>query len=254
MLRALPSVLFVGSISFIGFGVRQMLHADPYFRVERVGVFPQGVLTPSEYQFLERQAAGHNLIEIDLKQVSEHLERNPKVKRAQVTREFPGALHVFLSVRLAFIQVQLKERGPYYLVADDQLILSAQETPRPDLVILQDVTSEKKTYAPGTLYQNQYLHRLSHILESLKADPVLSQENISQLSMDQLGHVTLILNDGIELKVGSEVSLSEGSQVVLGSLLKSEERNDILYLDLRYRDIIVKRKTRAGSRHAVGIQ
>ena len=249
-LKALPSAILVGSISFIVFGVRQMLHADPYFQVGRVTVFPSGILTPSEYQFLEQRSQGRSLLEIDLKYVSQNLERNPKVRRAEIMRQLPNELHVLLTVRLPFIQVQFKQGGPYYSVADDQLILSIQDSPRPDLMILEDFTSEKKAYAAGTLYQNKHFDRLARIFESVKADPILSAENISQLAMDQLGNMTLILKDGIELKVGNEIVLSESSRVVLGSLLKSGERNRILYLDLRYRDIIVKRKPQAGVKAA----
>ena len=87
--KSLPLVLSLGVLCFIFFGVRQMVYADPYFRVERITVFPSGILSYSEYQFLEDQAHGRSIAEIDLKQISRSLERNPKVKRAEVTRNIP---------------------------------------------------------------------------------------------------------------------------------------------------------------------
>jgi cell division septal protein FtsQ len=69
------------------------------------------------------------------------------------------------------------------------------------------------------------------------------QQNVSKLSMDQLGNVTLVLQDGIELRAGRVLDLSENARAVLSSLLNSETRNQILYVDLRYRDMIVKKRT-----------
>ncbi len=219
-----------------------MLHADPYFQVERIAVFPSGLLTNSEYQFLEGQARGQSLIELDLKRISKSLERNPKIKRAEVVRILPNQLNVFLATRAPFIQIQSKEGGPYYSVSTDQLIVSVEASPKPDLIILEDFNSEKKIYSVGTFYQNKHFRSLLSLLEFAKSDPALGSETISRLAMDQLGNITLILSDGVELKTAGELALPASSRTVLKSLLKSEERNQILYIDLRYRDLIVKKK------------
>jgi len=240
--KAVPFGFTFGVASFVFFGVRQMLHADPYFQVERIAVFPSGLLATSEYQFLENQARGQSLLELDLKRISRSLERNPKIKRAEVVRILPNQLNVFLATRAPFIQVQLKEEGPYYLVSSDQLVVSVEEWPKPDLMVLEDLNSEKKTCSIGTLYQNKHFRSLFNLLEFAKTDPSLNSETISKLAMDQLGNVTLILNDGIELKTGEELALSGSARAVLKSLLKSKERSQILYIDLRYRDLIVKKK------------
>lgn len=241
-LKFVPSGLMIGAICFIFFGVRRMLHADPYFQVERITVFPSGILAASERQFLERQTSSRSLLEVDLKEISRSLERNPKVKRAEITRSLPNQLNVFLTMRVPFIQVQLKPGGSYFSVAQDQLVLSSQDSPKPDLMILEDFNSEKKSYSVGALYQNKHFHWLFDAFESIKTNPIFSAETVSKLAMDQLGNVTLILKDGLELRAGNKLELSEGARMVLSSLLKSPERSQILYVDLRYRDIIVKKK------------
>lgn len=220
-----------------------MLHADPYFQIEVIKVFPSGILTESEHQFLESEARGRSLLDINLKEISERLERNPKVKRAEVVRSLPKQLSVFIATRSPFIQVKFKEGGSYYLVASDQLVLSAQNSPRPDLAVLEDFGASKKSYSVGSLYQNKDFHLLFELLETLKTDSFLAKQNVSKLSMDQLGNITLVLQDGIELRAGRVLDLSENVRAVLNSLLNSETRNQILYVDLRYRDMIVKKKT-----------
>lgn len=241
--RAIPLGLMAAALCFIFFGVRQMLHADPYFRIERITVFPSGLLNSSEYRFLEDETRGRSLFEIDLRKMSKNLEKNPKIKRAEVVRILPSQLNVFLTTRLPFIQVQLEPEGPYYSVADDQLILSRVEAPHPNLMVLEDFNVQKKSYSMGTFYQNKYFQELFRIFESLKSDPLLNQETVSKLGMDHLGNLTLILKDGIELRIGKELTLSEGARLVLASVLRSKERSQILYVDLRYRDMIVKKKS-----------
>lgn len=241
--KALPWGMAFGFIGFFSLGVKQMLHANPYFQVEMIKVFPSGVLTESELRFLEAETRGRSLLEVDLKEISRRLERNPKVKRAEVVRSLPKQLSIFIATRFPFIQVKLKEEGPYYLVASDQLVLSGQISPRPDLLILEDFGASKKSYTVGSLYENRDFYLLFDLLEALKSDPVLAEQNISKLSMDQLGNLTLVLQDGIELRIGRVLNLSENARAVLNSLLSSETRNQILYVDLRYRDMIVKKKS-----------
>ena len=243
--KALPAGIIFGIVISLFLSVRQMLYADPYFQVARITVFPSSVLTSSEYDFLERQAAGKSLLEMRLKELSQILERNPKVKRAEVVRQLPNQLQIYLTLRQPFIQVQMKDGGPYYLVADDQFILSAQDSPKPNLVTLQDFTGGKRVYGPGMLYENRYFKLLSSNFQAIKSEPLLAAENITLIAMDQLGHVTLILHDGVELRAGNEISLSDAGRTVLATLLKSEERSQILYIDLRYRDIIVKKRSQA---------
>src|SRR3989338_2858833 len=141
-----------------------MLYADPYFQIGRVTVFPSGMLTEAEYAYLEEKAEGRSLLEIDLKEIARTLERNPKVKRAEVMRSLPNQLKVFLATRSPIFQIRLSPTGPYYLVGSDQMVLAARNLAEPNLMILEDFGSSKKSYTTGTLYQNGYFWALSVVL------------------------------------------------------------------------------------------
>ena len=241
--KLVPFAITAGVVGFIFIGVRQMLYADPYFRVNQVTVFPSGILTEAEHHFLEHETRQRSLIAIDLKELSRSLERNPNVKRAEVNRILPDQLNIFLTTRLPFIQIQLKQGGPYYLIASDQLVLAVEAEPRSNLILLEDFNPEKKTYSVGTLYRNKYFQELFDIFGSLARDPLLNTETVLKLEMDQTGNVNIVLKDGVELRVGSRLMLSDDSRAVLSSILRSDQRHDILYVDMRYRDIIVKKKS-----------
>ncbi len=242
LLRVIPLGLSLALVIFIFLGVRKMLYADPYFRVNKIAVVPSGVLTQGEYRYLEQEAAAKSILRVDLKQISKNLERNPKVKRADVMRVLPNQLKVFLATRTAVFQVRFQSSGAYYLIGNDQMVLGSKSAPEPDLVILEDFSAKKKAYTFGTLFQNRYFDRIVEIMEWIKSDPLLGSESTSKLVVDQLGNVSMILNDGIELKVGKEPNLSEAKRALLKKLLRSPERDSLVYLDLRYHDVVVKKK------------
>ena len=93
------------------------------------------------------------------------------------------------------------------------------------------------------LYQNSNFELLRNIFMSIQNVPCLRNENLIKMTTNSTGNISLFLKDGLELKMGKELNLSEASQMVLGSLLKSRDRSEYLYLDLRYLDIILKKKT-----------
>ncbi len=243
ILKCLPLAILTFSVFFVFVGVRQMLHADPYFQVEKITVIPGGILTRSELQFLESKSRGMSLMDINLRDVSTTLEKNPKVLRAEVVRVLPKQLSIYLTPRLPYIQIQTVPSGPCYLVSRDQLILEKMKSATPHVLLVEDFNSVKKNYSVGTFYQNNNYNFLLDLVETLRNTSPFKQETISKIVIDQIGNCSVLLKDGLELKVGKKFKLTDGAQLVLSSLLKSKDRKDILYLDLRYRDIIVKKKS-----------
>lgn len=241
--KSLPFAVASCFILFLFFGVRNMLHADPYFQIEKITVFPAGILNTSELHFLEMKTKGKSLLGINLKELSQSLERNPKVERAEVVRILPKQLNVYLIKRLPMLQVQMRPDGSYYLISNDQVVTAINSQARPDLLILEDYNASKKKYSVGMLYQNSYFESIRGIFLSIQNESALRNENLIKMTTDRMGNMSLFLKDGLELKVGRQLNLSPAAQMVLGSLLKSKERSEYLYLDLRYQDIIIKKKT-----------
>ena len=241
--KGLPFGIISFLVIFLFAGVRQMLHADPYFQIEKITVFPAGILNSQELNFLESRANGRSLLEINLKELSEILERNPKVERAEVVRVLPKQLSVYLIKRRPMIQVQLQTGGGYYLVSHDQVVTAVMKHARPDLLVLEDYDSPKKKYSVGMYYQNPNFESLRSLFLDLRNEASFRNENITRMTTDKAGNISLFLQDGLELKIGKRFGLAQSSRFVLGSLLKSRERVEYLYLDLRYHDIIIKKKT-----------
>lgn len=241
--KLVPLGFAASLILFLSIGVRQMLHADPYFQVEKITVFPAGILTSAEIQYLESKTKGQSLLEINLHELSQSLERNPKIQRAEVVRVLPQQLNIFLTRRLPVFQVQTRADGPFFLISSDQLILAVLKQPRPDFVVVEDYTSSKKDYSVGMLYQNRFIRSAVEIHNQIQTDLVFDSEIVTKLTVDQIGSVSIFLKDGLELKAGKRIQISNSARLALGSLLKSSDRSELMYLDLRYRDIIIRKKS-----------
>lgn len=241
-IKGIPVFVLIALVWFLNAGIDRMLHADPYFQVSRVTVFPTGILTNAEYRFLEEKTLGRSLLDVNLGKVSESLERNPRVKRAEVTRVFPQELGVVITPRLPLVQIQFGGQGAYYQVARDQVLISMQTTPDPELIILEDYSSPAKSRSVGRIYHNQHFAKLTQVLNFVAQDSLFRGERVTRLAIDQLGNWSILFNDGIEIKLGKEPHFSDEQRVVLKALLQSSERSSLAYVDARYPDVVVKRK------------
>ena len=72
-IKSFPLVTGSLIIVFLFMSVRQMLHADPYFQIEKIKVSPTGILTHGEIQYLETKIQGKSVLELNLKKFSETL-------------------------------------------------------------------------------------------------------------------------------------------------------------------------------------
>jgi hypothetical protein len=110
------------------------------------------------------------------------------------------------------------------------------------VLILDDFESEKEGYREGQHYRNKYFSKVQHLLDFVQRDQVLAREKTEQVEMDHLGNWSVILSDGTKIKVGKTFEFSSRKRAVLQTILRSSDRNDLLYIDTRYDDILVKKK------------
>ncbi len=233
-------LLGLGTAVFLG--VRGRLYADPYFQIERVSVYPHHLLSGAEQRFLESALQRKNLFRVDLSAISRELEKNPAIQRAEVIRAFPDQLKVFLTPRIPFVQVRNAPRGPTYFVSEDRIIVSVSKAPNHSFRVVEDFGRGKKSYTAGMVYPSPYFAEWRRFFEWFEQDPLLKSEPVSRFSVDHLGNMTAVLRDGIELRFGRFPGFQENASAILRPLLRSEEREKVLYVDFRYQDVIVKKK------------
>jgi len=242
ILKASP-LLFLGGIGFgIFWGIREELYADPGFLIQKIEVLPEGALSPAALQELEKLYLNQNLLKVSLTQIQSGIEKDPKIQEARVIREFPKTLRIETRKRIPSVQVQHEPNGLYYSVAEDGVLLG-QDFQRNKNLLLVEVF-EARGLKPET-GKKLPLPGLSEGIALTKAfvrHPWGRFEKIERVRLDHLGNVSLVLSQGPELRFGREPEKKLNRLSLLESLLKGPDRGRIVYVDLQYQDLIVRKK------------
>lgn len=236
-------LLGVGAIGFgIFWGIREELYADPGFLVQKIEVLPEGTLSPAALRELEKFYLNRNLLKISPPEVQRWLEKDPEIQEARVIRELPKTLRIEARKRIPSVQIERGPPGPYYSAAEDGVVLGQDFQRNKNLLFVEIFEAEgwkpeigKKLPVPG-LAEGIALAR------AFVRHPLGRLEKVERIRLDHLGNVSLVLSQGPELRFGREPLKQLNRFSLLEPLLKGSDRSRIVYVDLQYQDLIVKKR------------
>ncbi len=238
--KILPFGFALALIYFTFFGIHEVLHADPYFQIKAIKIFPRGILSTEEYQTLERKCARTNILDYNLKSLSDFLLANPRVKEAKVYRRLPSDLDIFIVPRNPFVQLHLSPNGDYYTVDEEGIVMAKSKQKMPEIPVLSHYEYSKKSFNILERYQFEAFSKLSGIVKEFQANPLTKTEQISEFSVDHLGNYSIFLTNGPELKICQNASENLQKLDVVPELLAREKRTAIQYIDLCFDNVIVQ--------------
>lgn len=236
-------LLTLGLIGFgIFWGIRENLYADPGFLIHRIEVVPEGKLFPDQTQVLERTYLGHNLLRVSPEEVARRIQGNPQIQQARVTRSFPGTLRIEVWDRSTFAQVQPVTNGPYYSVAEDGVVLEAESGRNKGFPLIELFEVKVPSLQKGSQLPFRGFREAVALTRAFRQHPLGRSEMIERIRLDHLGNVALVLAKGPELRFGRDPMRKLNTLDSLIPLLKGPERSQIIYIELQYEDLIVKKK------------
>lgn len=242
MIKSTPLWVLAGVGLCAFWSIRQNLYADPGFLIQTIVVKPDKALTVEGLLQLEKTYLGRNLFTVSPKEVAEAVERDPQIRRARVIREFPNTLRIEISDRSPFAQVQLASNGPFYIVAEDGIVLGKQSGRDKNLVLFEahegripQPQSGKEISIPG-------FQEAVNLTRAFWQHPLSRAERIERVRLDHLGGVNLGLDKGPELRFGTQPMKKLPTLGSLTPLLNGKDRHRILYINLQFQDIIVKKR------------
>ncbi len=94
------------------FALRRLVFENPRFKITRVLVQNDGVLSAELVMRVAGAAEGLNIFAVDLGQAQRNLEVVPLVRRAEVRRVLPGVLIIRVEERVPVAQLRVAARGP----------------------------------------------------------------------------------------------------------------------------------------------
>ncbi len=242
LLKATP-LIFFGAVGFgLFWGIRQNLYADPGFSIQRLEILPEKGLQHAAQKELERLYLGQNLLQVSPAEVTQVVRRNTKIRTAHVTREFPNALRIEIVERNPFLQLQAETGGYYYSAAEDGIILDVDAARNPELLLFEAVHAQGKKWEVGRELSIAGLKEGVQLVQAFARHPLAQSERLDRVRLDHLGNVSLVLKDGPELRMGRNPLKKFYMLDTIVPFLKGEERGRIVYFELQYKDLIIKKK------------
>lgn len=242
ILKATP-LLFFGLIGFgVFWGIREELYADPGLTIQSVEVVPPGALSSEKILALEKVYLGQNMLRISLKGTAQRIERDAGIRQARVIRQFPKTLRIEVTPRKPFVQIQFHPKGPYYWAGEDGVIVGT-DLGRNDSFLLIEAF-ETKGIKPE-MGKDTDLSGFDEAVALVKAFWMHSlgkTEIIDRVRLDHLGNVALVLKNGPELRFGRRPLERIYTLDTVAPLLRGAERGYLVYIELQYQDLIVKKK------------
>jgi len=204
------------------------------FKIEKI-IVTQG--NPEEFAYLK----GQNIFTIDLKREAGYIqEAYPNYKQIRLIRLLPNRLSVDFIKRkpVAFIKLYR-----YFYVDKDQVVFNApvEET----LVELPVILGlETKIFGPksGRKYNIRELALAINIIQELNNNGILRGYKIKTVDVNNAFSASFILPNGLEVKTGQD---EIKARIKLLSILLTNIKNDlnyIKYIDLRFKEPVVKFK------------
>lgn len=242
IIKSTPLWVLAGVGFLVFWGIRKNLYADPGFLIQTLVVKPDKALTVERLSELEKTYLSRNLFTVSPKEVAEAVESDPKIRQARVIREFPNTLRIEIADRDPFAEVQLAPNGPFYVVAEDGVILEKQSERHKDLVLFEAHEWASRRAEKGKEIPIAGFREAVHFTRAFWQHPLSRTERIDRIRLDHLGGVNLGLVNGPELRFGPQPMKRLATLNSLTPLLQGKDRNQILYINLQFQDIIVRKK------------
>jgi cell division protein FtsQ len=170
---------------------------------------------------------GDSLVALDEAELRRRLEAIPAVRSFSVDRAFPHTL------RIAVVQERplavLRSGGDAWLVSDRGRVIGAVDSGTPDRRPIIWAGSEE-SFAPGRAIQDEDVRG---VLEALRRLPDHFPEHIRSARAGE-GTVTLVLDEGMEIRLGDAGALALKLAVAARVLaaMSAEEAAELAYLDV----------------------
>jgi cell division protein FtsQ len=235
---ALLLVLAVGAFLW----VHKSLYAARFMELKGVQIIGLEKLTANEIVKHAHLKKGINLLEMDLDRLVKSVLEHPRVRTVKFKKVFPNRLEIYLEERKPVLQIYVPENKLYYLLDQDGVLLPAPSIkPFEGFLIYSDVSARPVPKMEGEYYPSERIGKITDFLKQANNNSILEEEKIRKVEVDEIGFWRFITEGGIHFRVGDELEnlrKIEGAEL----MLNSDVRGNIDYLDLRFKDVIVKVK------------
>ncbi|MES2625589.1 MAG: cell division protein FtsQ/DivIB [Pseudomonadota bacterium] len=216
--RTLVALLGVGAAGIASFGIYLALQQVSGQKIENVVIEGEmNFVSEDEIKDTVSRFVSESLVALDLETLKQELEMLPWISRVAVQREWPDKLIINVEEELAIARWRdselLNQQGQIFVPEEIQGLLNLPRLSGP-------VNSEKEV-----MEQYQKFNQLMYPLGV----------RIRDLSMNDRGALTMLLTNGVKVKLGKDDVLERVRRLV--TFMESRYSSDLLNMesiDLRY--------------------
>ncbi len=233
----LPLMFGIIGLIVIGLIVGVVLHLSPVFAIQQVEANRCDHISPEALGTLADIHDGMTLLTVDSKKIEKRLETNPWIEKAEVVKEFPHTLKIYVTESAPVALVELKgDQGLWYVTRDGRWLAPAglkegqtskdlaQQEGRAlitEIEAVQGLTAGSPITDEGVTGAIQYLTGFSDYLSG----------QIVRIAAPSKESITLALKSGVEISVGAPSQLTLKEQVI--SALLDQHRDEVTYINVR---------------------
>jgi len=187
---------------------------------------------------------GQNLLKLDVRGLAEELRhQQPALKQVRVVRVLPNALRIEPVMRVPVAQVRL---DAWYQVDGDGFVLPEGKGSAADhMVQLSGFDKGSPAVHAGHENTNDRLQLALRVLAGVQHGPATIARQVTSIDVSNPQGLRLILQDGTEVRCGSEEELGAHLarlQAALKALAK-QQAMDVGYIDVRFQEPVLGPKT-----------
>lgn len=220
-----------------------------FFQITAVKIDGNRMTSKEQITALSRVDIHSNLLAINVSLVVSLLESHPWIARAEVVRDWPNRLIIHLKEKSP-VALLNRESGLFYLDPKGEIIAAADSSQELDFPVITGLENFPFNMADTGKIPLPLLNVLDLLKLANRNNPILPEQNISEIHIAEKGELILFLLDRpFPIYLGSEGKISTRYYQlvkVLRDLYKSREFAEVSYIRLDYqKDAILVGKLEA---------
>jgi cell division septal protein FtsQ len=240
---AVASLLLTGLVSAGKIVVREAFLDSPRFSLLHLSVVTDGSLQPSEIIAASGLHEGVNMLGISLVQVREKIEQLPEVRRAKVSRGYPGV--VFLEVEqrqpvawLECPQLRLTAGNPGSgcLLDADGFVLPSRAATAGEEALPVIRVEKLSRLAPGQCLESTEVHAALRLLRSHEASELAHSAGLRRIDASRGYALTVSFDTGL-----TAVLPADGFEKQLQRLARVIHESEAMRWQLATVDLLVEK-------------
>ncbi len=237
--RLVAAVVVVSLVGLIGYGVSGFISRTTFLRLERIEVAGVKRLTRDEVISLSTARSGDDMLGLKLRQMGEHIGKNPWVARVQIRRTFPNTLTIAVQEREPVAVINMGFL--YYVDGQGEVFKPLTVGDSLDYPILTGFSEEEMAKDPSG--SRDGVRAALGLIGLLRNDEKFNLAEVSEIHFDKVYGFTLFTQrSGVPVKLGNSDFPAKLQR--LARIYRDLQKDLPLleYVDLDYADRIIVKK------------